>query len=68
MPKLAYPCDFDGLIGVYTTADIEHREGFLYVPYKMVLSYGKAQNHPVLKTIIEEHPNLFTDEEDRDYD
>ena len=68
MPKLAYPCDFDGLTGVYCTADIEHREAFLYVPYKMTISAGKAESHPILKKVMDENPKLFTEQDDRDYE
>jgi len=60
MPKIAYPCDFNGLTGARCTADIEHREGFLYVPFKMLLSVGKAMNHPVVGKIIQENPHLFS--------
>jgi hypothetical protein len=43
MPKLEYPAYFDdGLIGVRCKEDIEHREAFLYVPYKVMMSIKKA--------------------------
>lgn len=42
-PKLEYPAYFEGgLLGVRCKEDIEHREGFLYVPYKMLISVGKT--------------------------
>ena len=55
MPKLKYPAYFGGgLKGIECTEDIEHREGFIYVPYKLVVSYRKILNHPVLKPVLEE--------------
>ena len=42
MPKLQYPAYFEnGLIGVKCLNDIENREAFLYVPYKMIISIDK---------------------------
>ena len=39
MPKLQYPATFEGgLIGTKVTKDILHREVYLYVPYKMIIS------------------------------
>jgi hypothetical protein len=39
MPKLHYPAYFEnGLIGARCKEDIQHREAFLYIPYKMLLS------------------------------
>ena len=53
MPKLEYPAYFEGgLLGVRCKEDIEHREAYLFVPYKMLMSVGKAQKHPVLGEII----------------
>lgn len=43
MPKLEYPAYFeDGLIGVRVKAKIEHREAYMSVPYKMMLTVAKA--------------------------
>ena len=42
MPKGAFPFDFDGITGAVCTADIEHREAFLFIPFKMIISVGKA--------------------------
>ena len=56
-PKLQYPGRFgDGLIGVKCTADIAHREAFLYIPYKMLMTCDFAVNIPQLKPIYEEDP------------
>ena len=39
MPKLEFPAYFeDGLVGIRVKEDIEHREAFIYVPYKMMIS------------------------------
>ena len=39
MPKLEYPAYFEGgLLGIKCTQDVEHHEGYLYVPFKMVMS------------------------------
>jgi hypothetical protein len=63
MPKLQYPAVYgDGLVGTEITSDIEYSEGFLYVPFKMMLSTGKARNHPVLSKIINSHPTCFSED------
>ena len=41
-PKMEYPAHFDGLIGARCKEDINYQEAFLFVPYKMMLSTGKA--------------------------
>jgi len=42
-PKLEFPVYFEGgLLGARCRRDIQHREGFIYIPYKMLLSVGKA--------------------------
>ena len=44
MPKLEYPAYFeDGLVGVKVTQDIAHREAYLAVPYKMIISVTKIE-------------------------
>ncbi len=43
MPKLEYPAVFEGgLIGARVTEEIAHREAFIFVPYKMLSTVGKA--------------------------
>ena len=43
MPKLEYPATFEGgLIGTRCKEDIQHREAYLFVPYKMLLSVKKT--------------------------
>jgi hypothetical protein len=69
MPKLQYPAYFDGgLLGIKCTEDIEHHEGYLYVPFKMVLSVQKAYRHPVLKQIIDENPDCFDKKTNYDWE
>ena len=49
MPKVEYPAYFEGgLVGMQAKQPIEHRESFLSVPYKMLLTCERAQTHPVL--------------------
>ena len=53
LPKLEYPAFFEGgLIGLKCTADINHREAFAYVPYKLLMTVGKAMSHPIIGHII----------------
>ena len=53
-PKLEFPAYFEGgLQGVKCSDSIEHQEAYLYVPYKMIMSVGKAINHPILGKMIE---------------
>ena len=69
MPKMEYPAFFEGgLIGARAKEDINHREAFLYVPYKILISVGKAQAHPVLAHIIAQNPECFDEEENDDYE
>ena len=55
MPKLEYPAYFDGLKGLQVKEEIQYREGFLYVPTKMIITIAKAKNHPVVGKIIKEN-------------
>ena len=65
-PKIEYPAYFEGgLVGARATAAIEHREAFLKIPFKMLMTVHDAQNHPVLGKIIEENPHLFDEEAGR---
>ena len=60
MPKLEYPAYFEnGLCGVKCLDEIKHREAFAFVPFKMVMSTGKAKNHPILGKVISENPDCF---------
>ena len=56
MPHLRYPVFFGELCGMRYTKDIEHKEGFIYVPYKMLMTVNKALNHPVIGKIIDQNP------------
>ena len=69
MPKLHYPAYFEnGLIGARCKDDIQHREAFLYVPYKMLLSVKYTQNHEVLGPIILDNPKVFDSEHECDWE
>ena len=60
MPKSEYPGHFgDGLVGLRCVEDIQHREAYLYVPYKMMITISKVLKDPVLAPIIESNPDLF---------
>jgi len=63
MPKLQYPAYFEGgLVGVSATAPIKHRESFLAIPYKMLMTVDGANRHEILGPIIQENPQLFSEE------
>lgn len=56
-PNQEYPAYFDGgLVGVRALAPIEHRQAFLKVPFKCMMSIDKARSHPVLGPVIKENP------------
>ena len=63
MPKLEYPADFGGgLLGARCKEDIQHREVYLYIPYKMLISVKQTKEHAVLAAIIDAHPEVFGEE------
>jgi hypothetical protein len=70
MPKLEFPAFFenDELLGVRCKEDIQHREAYLYVPYKMLLSVKSTQAHPVLGPIVSAHPEAFDRDEVDEWD
>ena len=62
-PNQEYPAYFEGgLVGVRALAPIEHRQAFLKVPFKCIMSIDKAQNHPELGKVIKENPHLFDED------
>lgn len=64
MPKCKFPHNFeDGMLGVGVTEDIQYREAYLFVPYKLMLNINKIEGHPVLGPILLEHPEYFSEEE-----
>lgn len=69
MPKLEYPAYFEGgLLGVRAKEPIKHRESFLAIPYKMLMTVDAAQRHEVLGPIIAENPQLFHEDEKGDWE
>ena len=65
MPKIEYPAYFeDGLVGMKCVQDIDHREIFIYIPYKVLISVKDTKSHPILKQIIEENPEMFVEDTD----
>ena len=69
MPKLEYPAYFEGgLLGTKVTEDIEHREAYLYVPYKMLLSVNGTQEHMILGGIIIDNPECFEEDDCDDWE
>ena len=41
------------------TQAIEHRESFMSVPFKLSLTFDKAQSHPILSRVFSENQDLF---------
>ena len=69
MPKLEYPAVFEnGLVGVRCKEEIKHREAYMYVPFKMMLSIKKTQYHEILGPIILDHPNVFETDQNEDWE
>jgi hypothetical protein len=67
-PKITYPEFFDGgLVGGMVNAPIEHREVFLCVPYKVIISVDKCLKDPVLKDFYSQNQQLFG-KEHRDWE
>ena len=68
-PKIEYPAYFEGgLVGMRATEPIAHREAFLGIPYKMLMTVAGAQRHPVLGPIIVENPQVFHEEHKGDWE
>ena len=69
IPKVEYPAFFDGgLLGVKAKENIEHREGFLFIPMKMLLSLDYAQNHKVIGEVFRDNPQLFNSKRHDDWE
>lgn len=49
-------------------SDIQHREAFLFIPFKMLMSLDYAHHHPVLSPILAAHPRLFSKNEHDDWE
>jgi len=68
-PKAEYPAYFDdGLVGVRAIAPIEHREAFLRVPFKCMMSIDKARVHPVISKVLEENEMMFGEGSGHDWE
>ena len=60
-------CQFEGgLIGIKALKDIEHRQAFCTVPFNCLLSVYGAKQNPDLRVIIQENPELFSEDEEDD--
>lgn len=60
MPKLEYPVKFEnGLVGVRCVEDIENREAYIFVPYKVMFVPEKVKEHTVLGDIVKAYPECF---------
>lgn len=69
MPKLEYPAYFEnGLMGTRVKEDIHHREAYLAVPNKMLMSIKRAKKDPILGAILAAHPEAFDEEENEDWE
>ena len=59
-PGQEYPAIFgDGLVGVKTNQPIKHRQAFIYVPFKCLVTLEKVRTHPQLGQIILENEDWF---------
>lgn len=68
-PKLEYPAFFgNGLLGSRVTTPIEHREAFLFVPFKAMISVDKALRDPEMGDFYEKNPQLFTKDVNQDWE
>ena len=69
MPKVEWPYTFEGgLVGARCTQDIQHLEPLILVPYKLIITAGKAAKHPIVGKIIENHPDCFGEEDNQDWE
>jgi hypothetical protein len=69
IPKLEYPAIFEGgLLGARASEDIQHREAFLFIPMKMLLSLDFIYRHKVLAPIIKENPRMFDNRSHEDWE
>ena len=69
MPKLEYPATFeDGVVGVRCKADIQNREAYLFIPYKMIFSVRKVKENPILEPIIDKYRHCFSKSKTAEWD
>ena len=69
IPKLEYPAIFEGgLLGARASADIQHREAFLFIPMRMLLSLDFIYRHKVLGPIVKENPKMFDNRAHEDWE
>ncbi len=55
-PKIEYPYFFEGgLIGARVKEPIAHREAFIFVPYKAIISLDKCFEHDVISQVYREN-------------
>lgn len=60
MPGQDYPAYFEGgLIGVRATEPIAHRQAFISVPSKCLVTLDMVKEHEQLGPIIDENPDWF---------
>ena len=56
-PKVKFPATFgNGLTGMMCTEEIEYREAYIYIPYKILITLDQAYRNPTLKEIIDKYP------------
>ena len=59
-PKVKWPVWFDDeYAGVQVLEDIENREAFALIPYKIILSCRRTREHPILGAICKKYPSCF---------
>ena len=49
-------------MGARARQDIEHREAFLYIPFRLLISLEAARSHPEVGPVLRENPHLFSAE------
>ena len=56
------------MLGCQVLEDIGHREAFMYIPYKIMISVKSTMQHPVLGPIVEQFPEMFEEGGAEDYE
>ena len=58
---MEYPAFFEnGLVGVKVKEDIQYREAYCFIPYKMLMTVKRAQTDHDIGPIILDHSDMFS--------
>lgn len=49
-----------GLIGAKANTIINHREAFLFVPFKIIITLDNCYNHEKIGHVFKENPQVFS--------